>query len=367
MRIWKKRAEGRRLPRWCLALYAVALLSLLVYAVAAISEPFADFYNRTVAAALRACLAHLTSWLPFSLAELLLYSLPVLVVVLTVIAYRRHCESWSTVLRYLGCILSVFSLMLSLFAFGFGVGYHTSTLERQLALPAREVNAASLQQTAEQLVGQVNTLCDQMSYDGSGFSVMPYDLDGMNDRLIEAYRPLCARYPFIQRLDSRVKPVLASHAMSYTHITGVYAYFTGEANINTYFPDYTIPFTAAHELAHQRGIARENEANFVAFLVCEGSQDPYIRYCGYLNLLEYVMNALYRTDKEAYRTLLEALDPRVLGELRAYSAFFEEFRDSAASNVSDAVNDAYLKLNGNEAGTASYGLVVELAVAYLAP
>ena len=157
--------------------------------------------------------------------------------------------------------------------------------------------------------------------------------------------------------------MLLSHAMSYTHITGVYTYFTGEANLNVAFPDYTLPYTAAHELSHQRGIARENEANFVAFLVTAGSEDPYIRYSGYLNLFEYVASALYAADAELYTEVLKTLDANVIGELRAYSAFFDTYRDSVAADVSGAVNDTHLKLHGNSAGTASYGLVVDLAVA----
>jgi hypothetical protein len=152
--------------------------------------------------------------------------------------------------------------------------------------------------------------------------------------------------------------------MSYLHITGVYSFYTGEANLNVYFPDYTLPFTAAHELAHQRGIARENEANFIAFLVCAESDDPYVRYSGYMNLLEYVINALYRTDEQQYMEFMRSLPDEIKGEMRAYSAFFSEFRDSVAADISDVVNDTYLKLNGSEAGVASYGLVVELAVAY---
>ena len=76
------------------------------------------------------------------------------------------------------------------------------------------------------------------------------------------------------------------------------------------------------------------------------------------------MSALYRANGSTYRDIMRTLDGRVLGELRAYATFFEEFENSAAANVSDTVNDAYLKLNGNEAGSESYSLVVELAVAY---
>lgn len=354
-----------RLPRWCLVLLSIAAVALVLYLLAMLIPTLADGYNSTVGAFFRALLAHLTSFLPFSLAEILLFSLPVLVVLLGVVIYRRHSETLRDALFFLTKLLCAVSVLFSTFVFSFGVGYHTHTLDERLSLPPCEVNRETLSAATALVIGELNVLSTEMTYGEDGFSVMPYDHSEMNEKLLAAYLPVCEQYAFIQRLNSRVKPVLASHAMSYTHITGVYTYFTGEANLNVYFPDYTLPFTAAHELAHQRGIARENEANFVAFLVTSGAEDPYIRYSAYLNMYEYLANALYRTDKDAHRALLETLDGRVRAELRAYSAFFDEFRDSAVSELSDAVNDAYLKLNGSEAGTQSYGLVVELAVAHL--
>ena len=156
--------------------------------------------------------------------------------------------------------------------------------------------------------------------------------------------------------------------MSYAHFTGLYTFFTGEANINVLFPDYTLPFTAAHELAHGRGIARENEANFIAFLVCMESTDPYIRYCGLLNMYEYVMSALYNADTEEgkplYNKIASLPDKRIRGELSAYAEFFEKYRTSSVSEISGAINDSFLKANGTEEGEKSYGLVVNLAVSY---
>ena len=75
---------------------------------------------------------------------------------------------------------------------------------------------------------------------------MPYSYRELNDKLLDAYDVICDEYSFVQRLDSNLKPVMLSDAMSYTHITGVYSFFTGEANINVAFPDYTIHYTAAH-------------------------------------------------------------------------------------------------------------------------
>ena len=80
-------------------------------------------------------------------------------------------------------------------------------------------------------------------------------------------------------------------------------------------------------------------------------------------MLEYVMNALYRADNKAYTELYRLIDNTVRREFAAYSDFFSKYRDSVASNVSDKVNDTYLKLNGTE-GSVSYGLVVDIAVAY---
>lgn len=352
------------LPLYAWVCLGIAAVAGGVYLVAALSPVFAEWFTGSVGHTLRRGLAALTSWIPFSLAELLLYLLPFLLIFVARHAWRYHCETWRATLRYLICLLAVCSIFFSAFALSFGTGYHTRGLAERINLSATEIDAAALKTTAVLLVTEINALAPEIAYGADGFSKMPYTVEEMSDKLLTAYARVSAEFPFIRTVKSRVKPVAASRLMSYTHITGVYTYFTGEANLNTYFPDYTLPFTAAHELAHQRGIARENEASFVAFLACIASDDPYIRYAGYLNLYEYVTGALYYADKEAHFELLKALHPAVLGELRAYDAFFAEFADAPMASVSDTVNDTFLKLNGNKAGTASYGLVVELAVAY---
>ena len=237
-------------------------------------------------------------------------------------------------------------------------------LNEKLGLDRQKVSAEELYETALILSERANEESERVFYNPkTKFSVMPYGIDGMNDKLIDAYGRVCDEHSFVQRLDSRLKPVMLSELMSYTHITGVYSFFTGEANINVAFPDYTIPFTAAHELSHQRGIAREDEANFMAFLVCIGSEDDYIRYSGYMNMLEYVLSALYSASPDLYYSAVARIDPEIRLEMSAYSEFFEKYRDSTASKVSETVNNTSLIIQGTE-GTKSYGMVVDLAVAY---
>ena len=352
-----------RLPRAVIGIYLFTSLSVILYIIGKLSPAFADFFNRYISAAVRATTATLTGWIPFSLAETLLLFLPVILVSLIVYAIRCRCDTWRTVFVYVGEVLAIVAVLISLFIWSFGMAYLGTKLEEKLDLDRRDVSVEELADTLSILIEHLNAEAEEIDYRYHDFSVMPYSLSELNDKLLAAYTAVDDELTFLQTLHSRLKPVINSELMSQAHITGIYTYFTGEANLNMVFPDYTLPFTAAHELAHQRGIAREDEANFVAFLVCISSDDPYIRYSGYLNMYEYVASALSGADSAAYKQLLSTLDKRVYYEEVAYSEFYAKYRHSKVSTVSGAVNDTYLKLQGTP-GAQSYGMVVDLAVAY---
>ncbi len=352
-----------RLPLACIVLYALAAVCLILYIIMDRSVGFADWFNTYISSPLRFVFAALTSPFPFSVGEAILWLSPVILFLVLRHAIQRRCDTWRTALVYIGILMSVVVTLFSLFVLNFAAGYRGRTLEDKLELTRTNVSAQELYDTAVILRDEMEQAAAEIGFIEDGFSVMPYDLATMNDRLCEAYATFAGEYDFISHMDTRVKPVLASEVMSHMHITGVYSFFTGEANINVGFPDYTIPYTAAHEMAHQRGIAREDEANFVAFLVCAASDDPYIRYSGYLNLYEFVANALYGADRELYYELTAELSDEIRGEMRAYSAFYDQYRESVVSNVSSSINNSYLQSQGTP-GTRSYGMVVDLAVAY---
>lgn len=356
-------AKYERLPGICWALYGLFALCVILYVVMMNSVAFADWFNSTVSAALRTGFAALTSWIPFSVGELVIWMIPLVLFLVLRHAIRRRCDTWRTAMVYVGILLSVVVTLFSVFVLNFSAGYRGSTLDQKLELERKNVSAEELYDTAVILVDAINRETAEIEFYKDDFSIMPYSLDDMNRKLASAYTVFAEDHTFISHTDSRVKPVLLSEVMSYMHITGVYSFFTGEANINVNFPDYTIPYTAAHELAHQRGIAREDEANFVAFLVCIGSDDPYIRYSGYLNVYEYVANALWKADKELYYKAVAHLNSEVKAEMTAYNRFYDKYKESTVSQVSGTINNSYLQSQGTP-GTKSYGMVVDLAVAY---
>ena len=360
------KSASEKIPLAAYIMLGLALLSGVVLLIAKQSPSFAAFFNKYISGTVRVILAYATNLIPFSVAELLIILLPVMITVLIIYAIKRKAYSLKAIISYFVTLLAGASVIFSIFVFSFGVGYHVPTLYDRFDIANNGVSAEELKQTATELAIQINRRTNGVDYTADGFSVMPYSLEQMNDLLIAAYNPINEKYTFVQKFSSNIKPVLMSVPMSYTHTTGIYTFFTGEANLNVDFPDYTLPYTAAHELAHQRGISRENEANFIAFLVGINSGDNYIEYSAYLNMFEYVASALYQTDSKMYNEVYALLYPSAKNEIAAYSKFYEKYRNSKVGKISSSINNAYLVANGSEEGTKSYGLVVDLTVAYFA-
>ena len=67
--------------------------------------------------------------------------------------------------------------------------------------------------------------------------------------------------------------------------SGVYFPFTGEGHVDNGLHPVSKPFTIAHELGHGYGFGSEDVCNFLGFLACVRSDNPAIRYAGYLTVL----------------------------------------------------------------------------------
>ena len=289
--------------------------------------------------------------------------LVLLLVAFLVFAAVQFCRTETARARYAFSLLGVVLLVYSAFAVSTSIAYNVTPLASRLGMKQVEITAENLYDTAKILLDESNAIAERLEFDENGSAVMPYSLNELSSKLGEAYASLSERHSFIPGYKTRVKPILTKGAMSSARLLGIYTFFTGEANINIDYPDVNLPFTTAHEFAHQRGIIRENEANFVAFLVCIESEDDFIRYSGYLRLYEYVASSLYKTDKELYRELISGMSDSVRGELIYESKVSEQYADGWIGKLSNKLNDFYLKMNGTE-GVVSYGLVTRLAVSY---
>jgi hypothetical protein len=150
--------------------------------------------------------------------------------------------------------------------------------------------------------------------------------------------------------------------MSYLGIGGIFIPFTCEANVNATLPDWEILFTSAHELAHQRGFAREEEANYVGYLACRAHPDRDFQYSGTFRAALYSLSALAQVDRPSYGRLRGRVTAPLSRDLAALAAWHRRY-ESRLGEVQERVNDAYLKTQGQADGVRSYGRMVDLLLA----
>lgn len=183
-------------------------------------------------------------------------------------------------------------------------------------------------------------------------------------RANSGYKSVVDEYPFLWSSSLRQKPVILSEPWSYTGITGVYCPFIVESNVNTAQPDYGIPFTAAHESAHLRGVAFENECNFLAFLSCINSEYPEYRYSGYMEAFVYCSNALFAYDQELWGGTQQYVTEGMFRDFAELSKYIDDHAGKV-EEVSSDFNDNFIKAQGVSDGVLSYDRVTELILAYL--
>lgn len=248
------------------------------------------------------------------------------------------------------------------FCFLWGVNYYTDSFQDRSGIYAQPVTVDRLEQVTAYFAQQVNEAADGVPRDEHGLFALPREeiLEGSKT----VYDAVERRFPFLELDDPGVKGVYFSRVMSILDFTGVYCPFTGESNVNMDSPACMLPATVAHELAHQRGIASEQECNFLAILAATTSGDPAYAYSGWLMGYLYLGNALYRADQDRWRAIRETLVEPVQADLRYHSAYWKQFSETVPQKVSNTVYDGFLKSYGDEHGIQSYGTVVDMLVAY---
>lgn len=314
---------------------------------------------------LRQALGKAAAVFPFSLAEALC-CLGILVLIAwlvwTVVSVCRSRSGkpaclWRRVSLLLAVLLTLY-LLLCLFL---GASYRAEGFREKSGLWGRPTDIDTLYDTTARFAEGLRETADLVPRDEEGRFAA--SLDAVFTRAPEIYRGAEAIFPFLRLDDRQPKRAFFSRLMSRFNYTGFYFPFTGEANINTDPPPCLIPATVAHEMAHQRGVASEQEANFVGILACLESDDPLYVYSGWLFGYIHLCNALYKADADRYFELAAALPESVKADLWANNEYWAQYETKAAK-VSEKVYDTMLKSYGQELGVQSYGAVVDLLIAW---
>lgn len=356
-----------RFPRRALSLWLLADASALTaFFALRDNRALMNAWTARFASPLQAALGRLCAYAPFSVMEWLIAAL-----VLCALAYigwsvravirargrrfrRAVTAIWGAVCVAL-CLIGVFCWM-------WGAYFWADGFQDKSGLRAAPVSADRLEAVAALFADGLTNAADAVARDADGAFAVP-----VAEILAKApyvYDNLETLYPFLTFADTGVKPMAFSRLMSRMDFTGFYCACTGEANVNIDSPACLLASTAAHEMAHQRGFASEQECNFLAVLACVNSGDAVYSYSGWLMGWIYLGNALYSVNPDAYRELRERLPESVRLDLARNNEYWNQFRDGVIRKAATKAYDGILKSYGEERGMQSYGAMVDLLVAY---
>jgi hypothetical protein len=250
----------------------------------------------------------------------------------------------------------------ALFLVLWGFNYARPPLAALLGLHTIDAPASELAALGRELVWTSNLERQGLPEDAAGALRIDGGFASVARRVGAGLDAARTALPIVEVRGARPKPVFLSPLLSRLGITGIYCPFTGEPNVNTTLPDSELPFSTAHESAHQQGFAREDEANYVGYLVCARHPDPDFRYAGLLAASHYVLSALHAVDPAAAAEVQGGRSPAVLRDEAALRAWIARYR-GRANELGRRVNDAYLKSQGQAEGVRSYGRMVDLLLA----
>lgn len=333
-----------------------------------------EYYNSPVFKAVTLPSKMFVSIFPFSVSEIALIAVIVFIltyfirsIVLTVGRIRKkQGRIYIPAVRFFLSIGIIITGIITMFVVNGGLNYNGMTFAERSGLVLIETSTEELEELCLFLGEEAAKVRALLPENDKGVIDPDVSVFELSKRAIDGYKAIEKDYPYLKGFYPKAKPVIFSHFMCYTEVTGIYPYIIPEPNINYKTPITSLPATINHEMAHQRGISREEEANFIAYLASISNPDPLFQYSGYYIALNYSLGELSKHNGDAARRVYETLDKGILRDMQAAREFWKQFETpkDIVATVSETVNNKYLETVNVEDGVHSYGRMVDLLLAY---
>lgn len=255
--------------------------------------------------------------------------------------------------------LQVINFMLILyiaFKLLWGLNYGRPSVSTALSIGHKKYHVKELVMLGNFLISRINEL--QYLKDSLRINQkQTYTIAELRLGAKQAYDLLAQKQSFFNYCSPSVKPVLNSWIITKIGIEGYYSPPSGEANVNMRIPSTELPFITCHEIAHQIGVAREDEANLVGYLVSTSSIDPDFRYSGYYSILRNVLFEIRIKSPDDYKALYKTINAATLLNYKKDREFWKKYNGDMVDYFGAAF-DNFLKLNNQKKGLDSYQDIV---------
>jgi hypothetical protein len=233
-----------------------------------------------------------------------------------------------------------------------GLNYSRPSITDRLGISNEKYTTKDLVMLGGFLIKKVNLLDQQRKNQRR-----KYDIAALKNHAETAYDLQAKTNSLFSYKIPSVKPVMFSWLVSKIGIEGYYCPLSGEANINMRLPYMELPFVTSHEISHTLGIAREDEANLVGYIVCTNSPDVNFRYSGYYNILRSVLFEIRMKSPEDFLELMKQINPATLVDFKEEHDFWRKYNGDMSAYMGNAL-DKFLKINNQKKGTDSYQDIV---------
>ncbi len=377
-------------------LFVLGVVGVIIINIASwMSVAFSDWYIKNIFPIWLNTYARLTSKIPVSVGEIML----ILAVAVTLFGIGFFV--WNLILRgkykcavrrfgtfYAWTVLVVCYVMtLNCFILYHGSSFSekymsadaapdkmvagaSGNIAAQVHMGERTYTKRELAILRDYIVEKCNTLEKDIVHDDSGAAYYKGDLIEASK---QAMRSLGEEYDQLAGFYVTPKYLSCSEFFSQQYIMGYYFPFSLEANINSVMYITNVAPTVCHELAHTKGFIYEDNANMIGFLACVQSDDPFLQYCGYLSVLNYVNNDFYDSiegDLSVYKKHIRindaVADDNIFLTREEWQTVEKKavIKTSTVKSVSSTLMDTTLKLNGVQEGVLQYNNVVGLLLEY---
>lgn len=298
------------------------------------------------------CLRWLSSLFPFAVGDFLYLLLILVSLWYVVLLIRRRKSLTRQQLNRIPFHVLNFGLSLYIiFKVCWGLNYSRPSVSTQLSI-------SNERYSVDELVILTNFFVDRLNEVQKTAYIKPdYNLDEVRAEAILAYQNMEKVNEFFRYLTPSFKACASSWATTKIGIEGYYNPISAEANLNMMLPTWVLPFVACHEIAHQLGVAREDEANLVGYLTAVNSQNLQFQYSAIYNMLRYLLVELRIKSSKDYEIIYQRISPEILANFKKENEFWQKYNNQMSGYMSLAF-DKFLKLNNQQSGIKSYQNIV---------
>lgn len=305
----------------------------------------------------------LLGWIPLSVGDLF-YAFLIFIVffkffrlIRAIVRKKTNRAYWVSGLQHL--FFFILFIYVTFYAF-WGLNYNRQGIAHQLKLEVKPYSIEDLDTLTTTILSRVNqyaALVDEHERDSFDRKRTLFSSAS------EAYTVANKSFHFLNYDVRSVKPSIYSYLGNYLGFQGYYNPFSGEAQVNTTIPKFLEPYVTTHEIAHQLGYAKENEANFVGYLACKAYPSNIFRYSVYFDMYNYSITEVFRRDTALARKFQLQRHPQLLKDIVEYKAFFKRYENPLQDLIMSGYGE-FLKANNQPAGKRSYNEVVAWLIAY---